>query len=487
MRTGPAPRGARLLGSRRGLIPAAALACLLVGCAAPTAPSLSVPEVPATWNAANVAAGTAGSGPDATRLSAWWERFADPAMGPLIQQALAGSTDIAGATARLRQARAQRDISASAGWPSVGSSASSQVSVAEGRSSARHAALGLDASWEPDLWGGTAAAAAASDFNLRASTATLAQTRLAIAAETALQLLQWRGTQARLQIARENLASQQRTLQIAQWRLEAGLVSNLDVEQARAAVAQTEAQIPALRQTAEQTLHTLAVLTGQPPGRLTIADGPVPSAPPGLSLALPAEVLRQRPDVQAAEARVRAAAQGVRQSQADRLPSLKLGGSIGLSALSLAALGSGAGVASLAASISLPVFDAGRGAALVEAQRGAFDEATAAYRAAVLAALQDVEDTLVALQATQDQIGSQQRALAAARAAAALSEQRYAGGLIDFTTVLQNQRTRLSADDALAVSRTSLNTLHVRLYKALGGGWLPEEPGAASNHVEPRP
>jgi NodT family efflux transporter outer membrane factor (OMF) lipoprotein len=295
----------------------------------------------------------------------------------------------------------------------------------------------------------------------------------------ALTLLQLRGTQAREAIARRNLASQQQTLQITQWRQEAGLVTQLDVEQARTAVEQTRAQLPALAGGAAQAMNALAVLTGRAPGALHAELSPqgdavaLPAAPPGLVLAIPAEVLRQRPDVQAAEQQLLAATARVEQADAGRLPSLALGGSIGLSALSLGALGSGAGVASLLASVSVPVFDAGRLQAQVRQQEAARDEAAAGYRATVLAALQEVEDALVSLRATREQLAAQQAAATAARAAATLADLRYRSGLVDFQNVLQTQRTLLLADDSLIGYTTTLATEHVRLYKALGGGWTP--------------
>lgn len=454
-----------------------AVACLLAACTTVRGPLPTPPPQPSAWS-------VAGAQGEPTRLTHWWDRFGDPALGALVRRALESATDIDAAEARLRQARAQRDVTAGGTLPSVTASGSAQASAGEHRATTRSVQLGLDASWEPDLWGGTRAAVAAADASVRASGASLAATRLAVAAETALAVLQWRGVQARLAIARDNLASQRQTLQIVQWRREAGLVTDLDVQQARTAVAQTEAQVPALQTQAAQLLNALAVLTGGPPGSVAVTSAPQPSAPPSLTLAMPADVLRQRPDVAAAEARVAAAGAAVAQAQAERLPQLRLGGSIGLAALDLAGLGNGAGVASLAASISLPVFDAGRGAARVQLQQAAFDESQAGYRAAVLAALQDVEDNLVAIAGTREQIASQRTAADAARAAARLAGQRYASGLVDFPNVLQSQRTLLAAEDALAASTTTLNLLHVRLYKALGGGWLPDEGEAAAGSAQ---
>ena len=448
---------------------------LLAGCASlqqPPAP-LAPDPTPSAWTAA--AAGGA-----ATDLSAWWARFGEPALPPLVEQALQANTSVTAAQARLRQARAQRLLAEAGLAPRVTGSGSAQASQVEGRDIGEQYRAGLDASWELDLWGAGAAGVRATEAGASASALTLAQTRVAVAAEVALTLLQLRGTQAREAIARRNLASQQQTLQITQWRQEAGLVTQLDVEQARTAVEQTRAQLPALAGSSAQSMNALAVLTGRAPGALhaELAARPgdavaLPAAPPGLVLAIPAEVLRQRPDVQAAEQQWLAATARVEQADAARLPSLQLGGSIGLNAITLGTLGSGAGIASLLASVSVPVFDAGRLQAQVRQQEAARDEAAASYRATVLAALQEVEDALVSLNATREQLAAQQAAATSARVAATLADLRYRSGLVDFQNVLQTQRTLLLTDDSLASTTTTLATDHVRLYKALGGGWTP--------------
>lgn len=455
------------------LLAAAALAgCALVA----TAPDASPPvPLPAAWQSA-LPDSAAPAAPAASAPA--WDRLGDPALLPLLREAWTAATDVEAAAARLRQARALRDVAVAAGLPALDGSAGAQIATAEARPTTRGVQLGLDAGWLPDLWGGRRAGTQAAEASLQAAQAGLTAARLAVAGEVALSLLQWRGTQARLAIARDNLDNQQRTLQVAQWRLEAGLVTGLDVLQARAAVAQTAAQLPALGTQSAQLLHALAALTGRAPGTLPPPVGAPVALPGALEVAIPAEVLRRRPDVQVAEARVRAAAAGIAQAEADRLPSLRLGGSIGLSAASLAALRSGAGVASLAASVSLPLLDAGRGRAQVQARQAAWDEARANYRATVLGALQDVEDALVAIADARAQIDSLSAAADAARAAAVLAGQRYAAGLTDFPNVLQSQRTLLSTEDALSGAITALAIQHVRLLLALGAG-EPASPGSS--------
>ena len=458
------------------------LAWGLGGCSSLTTPPAEARiEVPAAWAAGEALGASATTREPAEPALAWWAwrtwwaSFGDAQMTFLIEQALQASPSLAQAESRLRQARARQDVSVAAIGAPVTATGSGRASRQEGLAATHSVSIGLDASWEPDLWGAVRADIRAASASVRGSQASLAGARLAIAGEVALQALQARGLQERLAIARLNLANQQQTVRIVGWRREAGLATDLDVQQALASAAQTEAQIPVLQTALRQAEHALATLTGQPAGSVWLTEGPQPRPPASLSLALPADVLRQRPDVAAAQAGVEAAAARVVQARASRLPSLALGGSIGLSALRGSSLGPGAGVASLAASVSLPIFDSGRREAQVRVQDAALDEARGAYRAAVLAALQDVEDNLVALARTQQQLGHLEAAATAAQAAARLAEQRYASGLVDFPTVLGAQRTQLAAEDARASGRTSFNTLHVRLFKALGGGWLPDE------------
>lgn len=450
----------------------------LAGCASlQQGPAPLPPDpVPARW--------TSPTPPGAaTDLAGWWSRWGDPALPALVAEALDAQTDVATARARLLQARAQRAQVDASARPSVGASLGAQRSATEGRGGSNTWQTGLDASWEADLWGARGAEQRAAQATVAAGELTLAQARISVAAEVALTLLQLRGAQAREALAAQALASQEQTLQTVRWRHEAGLVTELDLAQARTAVEQARAAIPPLQATARQSQHALAVLTGRAPGDLPAAlqsPAPLPQPPADLALALPADVLRQRPDVQAAEQRLRAAQARVEQADAARLPSLSLGGSIGLNALSLGALGGVPAVATLLANVQLPVFDGGRVRAQVQAQEGARDEAAAAWRATVLAALQEVEDTLVSIRSGREQLAAQQAAAVSARQAATLAEQRYRSGLVDLPNVLQSQRTALSADDGVTTTRLALATAHVRLVKALGGGWTPtaSEPGA---------
>lgn len=412
----------------------------------------------------------------ASPLASWWQRWDDAPLHALIEHALQASPTVRQAQAALRQARAQVEVQTANLAPGVDASTSAQRSRANNQSGNRFQA-GLDARWEWDVWGRLNAGVEASQADAQASQASLAQTQVTLAAEVALQYINLRSLQARLEIAQRNLASQRETWQLTDWRVQAGLSSALVSEQARASTEQTAAQIPQLHSSLAQARHRLAVLTGQAPAALDtlLADArPIPQPAADLARALPAETLRQRPDVYMAEERIRAALARVAQADAARYPSFRLGGSIGLSALTLGTLGTGAAVANaLLASVSVPLLDGGAARAQVQVQEAALEQARIAYQATVLTALQEVEDALVALQGDRERLARLQAAAQAAENAALFAQQRYRSGLIDFQSVLETQRTLLSTQDSVASTAASMAANHVRLYKALGGGWTP--------------
>ncbi|MEP7296120.1 MAG: efflux transporter outer membrane subunit [Burkholderiales bacterium] len=458
-------------------VAAAAAAVFVAACGAlpASAPATAELPIPTAWSTTPRSDST-----PATSLAAWWQRFDDPLLVDLIDDALRANTSVRGAKAALAQARALSDVQSAALWPGLRGAASVQrTSSGSGgtRSSASSYHAGFDAAWEPDVFGGQRAAVSAADADAQASAASLADVQVSVAAEVAVDYMQLRGLQARLAIATDNLASQDETLQITRWRTQAGLLTALEVDQARTATEQTRAQIPLLQTAATQVEHSIAVLTQRPPlalhERLAVpASVPMPGA--DLVLAFPAETLRQRPDVRAAEARVGAARQRVTQADVARWPSFALSGSLGLSALTLGALTDGASlVAAVLGSVSVPIFDAGAARAQVRAQQAAWQQAGAAYDAAVLQALKDVEDSLVALRNDRERLQSLRAAAESAQSAALLANQRYRSGLVDFQVVLDTQRAALSTQDGVAATLADVAADHVRLYKALGGGWEP--------------
>jgi multidrug efflux system outer membrane protein len=460
-----------------GLAIAGALgACSAITPAPPLAARLTVPP---QWIVAGPVA-------PATPLAAWWRRFDDPLLVRLVDDALSHNTSILGARAALAQSRAQAAVQAAAGLPSLSGAASAQRSHAGGAdASSFH--VGFDASWELDVFGGQRAAQRAADAATDASAASLAEVQVSVAAEVAINYLNWRGLQAQLAISQASLRSQEETLELTGWRVQAGLLTVLELDQARAATEQTRAQMPALQTAAAQTEYSLAVLTGHAPGALYAQLVAAPTdlhEPADLVLAIPAATLRQRPDVRAAEAQVAASAALVSAADAARLPDFSLGGTLGLNALSAAALPTGASVvASLLARITAPLFDGGAANARVAERQAQLEQAGAAYAGIVLAALKDVEDQLVALENQRRRLASLRIAAAAASNAALLAGQRYRSGLVDFQVVLETERSSLNTRAAVATSTTDLLADHVRLYKALGGGWQSGMPILLSPHA----
>lgn len=465
----PAPRAL-------GAVLTLTLAVALGACASLPDRPTARPEVepPAQWS-------QGGGSANATALASWWQRFDDPLLTTLVAEALDANPTVLGAQAALRRARALRDVEAAGLAPTLGVSASARRSKVGDAPAGNTFQAGFDAAWEPDVFGGQRSALKASEADAQASAARLAATQVSVAAEVAVDYVQLRGYQARLAIARSNLASQQETVQITDWRLQAGLVTSLELAQARTAAEQTQAQIPALETSVARARHALAVLTGQAPDARQAeleVQAPVPAPPADLALDIPAQTLRQRPDVRTAEQEVRAALARLSQAEAARYPSFTLGGSLGVSAVVLSALTGGAAVVgALLGSVSVPLLDGGAARARVRSQDAALEQARLAYRLVVLTALQDVEDSLVSLRGNSQRLIHLQGARASAEQAALLAKQRFKSGLVDFQTVLETQRSLLTTQDGVASTQAELSADHVRLYKALGGGWQRADAG----------
>ena len=463
---------------RRGACVAALLAVALGGCAA-VGPDYSEPQlaVPAGWSA-----GTGTDAMDAVLLARWWHGFGDPVLDRLVADALAANLDLAQARARLREARARRGVAGAALAPSVDASLSGSRSRSSGQSGSGSTrelySAGFDASWELDVFGGVRRSVEAAQADLEASVESLSDTRVSLAAEVALNYIDLRTAEQRLAIAEESIAYRGENHQIIRWRQQAGLVSELDLAQATTDLESTRAVLPPLRTAVIEAKNRLAVLLGRNPGELESlvhADRPIPLAAAEIVAAIPADTLRQRPDVRAAERRLAAQTARLGEAEAARYPSFRLSGSLGLEALELDALADrGANTHSLFGGITAPVFNAGRIAANIEIQDALVEQARLAYRAAVLAALEEVENALTAVANTDARRAKLAEAAAAARTTLAIAEYRYASGLADFLSVLDAQRTQLSLDEQLAGSTGELARAQVRLYKALGGGWSTE-------------
>jgi outer membrane protein, multidrug efflux system len=453
-------------------------ACMTVG---PdyTAPRLNVPDA---WNNRGLSPVYTTDKNGTAQEALWWKHLKDPLLAELIAEAVQSSPDLKSARAKLRAARARQAVATAGNFPAVtasGSASRSQSSKQTGTGAVRelyHA--GFDASWELDVFGGTRRGIEASTADLEATRADLRATRISLSAEVATNYVTVRSIQIRLAIACENLASQTETLQIAQWRAQAGLVSSQDVERARSNREQTRAQLPSLAVNLAEAEYRLDILMGKPPGTLhqrLAATGELPTVPERIALKIPADTIRQRPDVMAAERRLAAETARIGVAEAARYPAFKLSGSIGLDALTIGELAdSGAGATSLVGNITAPIFNAGRLRQQVEIQTAVREQAQVTYEQAVLTALQDVENALVAFARNRQRSEALSVADKSESNAAQMARQRYIAGLVDFQTVLDTQRSVLSIADSLAASRADTVLALIRLYKALGGSWQPQ-------------
>ena len=455
----------------------------LSGCAA-VGPDYVPPATgaPAGWARLDPVAQPAAHSAASGDLGQWWQNLNDPLLSGLVDEALQASPDLRSAQAKLREARARRTVAAAGQYPSVtasGSASRSRSSEEAGSGATRNFfSAGFDASWELDVFGGVRRSVEAAAADLESAVASLHDTQVSLASEVALTYVEVRVQQPRLDIARANLASQSETLQLTDWRAQAGLVSGQDVEQARSNREQTRAQIPSLETSLAEAEHGLDILLGRAPGTLharLAATGNLPAVPGRIAVGIPADTLRQRPDVRAAERRLAAETARVGVAEAARYPSFDLSGSIGLEALTLGGLGdSGAATSSLLAGITGPIFNAGRLRAQVEIQDAVREQAQVTYEQTVLTALQEVENALVALARNRERVEALAIAAESAGNAAQLARQRYSAGLIDFQSVLDTERNVLSVEDGLASSRADGVLALIRLYKALGGGWSPQ-------------
>ncbi len=470
-----------------------ACAALLTGCAvgpnyrAPASSALGVPDAYAT----------APVTPPVEDISQWWRRFDDPLLTDLVARATASNLSIAESLARLVQAREARIQSTAAQLPSVtgsagatrnfsrgssslvvgsGSSASGGTVITTSGSNSTQLSLGLDASWQTDIFGGLRRTVEASRAAEAASGFDLEDVRTSVAGEVATNYLNARLAQARLGIARDTLRTQDDNLQIAGWRVQAGLVSSLDVEQARVQRAQTAASIPLLQTSFVNAVNRLGILTGQAPGALRSAmatTAPIPKGPDTIAVGIPADTLRNRPDVRSAERQLAAATARIGIAKAQLYPALAITGNMNTAAAAVGDLGNLV-TGALFAGITQTIFDAGRNRSNVRSARAGADLAFATYKRTVLSGLEEVENAIQAIESARARQVELAVALDAATNAATYARSQYQAGLTDFLTLLQSEQSLLSARDALASAYADQSLALVRLYLALGGGWTPE-------------
>ena len=453
-------------------------------------------RVPDSYHQQAGAAGT-NTGP---AVSDWWTTLQDPELTALIERAVRANLDLKIASSRVLEARAARRITRADLLPTVesrdtiqrvrggltsGLFNTNQVSpggkAQQGGSSlltpfeSSVYQFGFDASWEIDFFGGRRRALEAATAEVAAAGESRRDTLVSLLAEVGRNYSELRGFQRRLDITNRNVKLQQDSLELTRVRADAGLGAQFDVERQSAQLETTRALLPALETAEIQTVHRLGVLLGEEPGALLTEltqVKPLPAAPPAVPLGLPADLLKRRPDIREAEARVAAETARVGVARADLFPKILLTGAAGRQGTEPSGLTLGAGnFFSLGPAITLPIFTGGKIRGNIEAQKQRLEQALTQYQNTVLRSLEETENALVAYGHEKDRQARLVSAVEASRQATMLANELYTRGLSDFLNVLDAQRQQLAAEDDLAQSDTLVITNLVALYKALGGGW----------------
>jgi outer membrane protein, multidrug efflux system len=411
----------------------------------------------------------------------WWELFGDRQLVGLIEAAIANNLDVQTAAARVHEAEAQVTSAYAPALPQVSAGTqSSPAALGHGDRVTTNIVSGLFLSWELDLWGRYARASEAARANLLASGEAKNAVIASLVAQVAQRYLELQTLRETRSITERNIALQRDSLRLTMLLAAQGVQSNADLRQAESQLATTESRLPGIERQIAQTEHAIGILLGRAPGSVDSGqDLAAPAVPPELPVGLPAELLERRPDIRQAEQQLVAANANVGQAKAQFLPRISLTGAYGnlSTAFNQVLSGGLAEVRSPGIDLSQPLYAGGALGANYDAARARFDQAVLAYRKAILVALQETSDSLVAYRRYGEEIGANERRRASAREVLRLSEMRYKAGVASFLEVIDSQRQLLSAETDLVNSRLNRNTAAVQLYKALGGGWTTRDGG----------
>ncbi|MCL4501937.1 MAG: efflux transporter outer membrane subunit [Deltaproteobacteria bacterium] len=423
----------------------------------------------------------------------WWNNFKDPTLSSLVEMAVRSNLDLRQAESRIRQARAALGVAGGPLYPQVDanlqyqrSSRSTSQAVSPGGVGPSGLAttgafselfqVGLDASWEIDIFGGIRRNIEAAGADLKAAVEDRRDVLVTLVGDVGNNYLSLRGFQQQLAVARKNLEVQQKTASIIRRRFEAGFVPRLDVANADAQAATTAAAIPVLESQARAAIYSLGVLLGREPAVLEkdlIKEGPIPPIPPQVPVGLPSDLIRRRPDIRKTEAQLHAATARIGVATADLFPKFNLTGSLGVSSSDLTKLGNMANSKfwSFGPAVTWPVFAGGRLWWNVRLQDALAEQALLNYQKTVLTALKDVETALVAYAKEQERRQALAEAVDNNRQAVDLAMKLYIAGKADFLNVTTAQRNLFVNEDLLVQSIRTVDTNLIALYKALGGGW----------------
>ena len=406
----------------------------------------------------------------------WWQKLKDPELSKLIDRAVKGNLDVKEALARLKEERALRRMEKSRLFPYLDSSVSVTKKKMGGMERTSEAySISIDASWEIDIFGGIRRSIQEAEARLEAAKENLRDVIVSLLAEVAINYVELRTYQARLEAVKSNVKAQEEIYKLNLSRYKAGLIDELAVQQSKYILENTRSQIPPLQEGIERAKNRLSVLLGKKPGdledELKVME-PIPVPPVKVVIGIPANTLRNRPDIRRAEMNLIAATYAVGKAKAELYPKLDLSGSIGLESISNGDLFKWASRTwSIGANIAWKIFHAGELRQNVKVYTARQEQAFLEYQNAILKALEEVRNAIIAYAKEQKRCYSLQQAVDAAKKTYELAIDRYKAGLVDFTDVLDAERSLQSLQDQLSVSKGAVITNLIRLYKALGGGW----------------
>jgi len=435
-------------------------------------------DAPEQWNSL-LKSGLAAETADKEKLGQWWKVLNDPILEKLEKQAVSENLTLKESIERVREARTLLGLSKTGFFPVLNASGAavksrSSESTGTGKELDLFSAK-IDAGWEIDIFGGVRRSVEAAKANLEASEDSVRDAMVSLSAEVALNYINYRTYQARLVAAKNNFEAQKHTYEINLSRYKSGLIDELAVHQSLYLMEQTKSQIPLLESGLNSSINRLCVLLGKKPGALneemkTVES--IPTPPISIAIGIPAESLRRRPDIRRAERLVAAQSAKIGVSKANLYPKLRLSGSIGLEALEAGDLTDSAnGTFSIGPSITWNLFDAGAIKRNTEAEEIRKNQAYISYRSIVLRAMEEIENAITDFSKEHERYVSLNKATEAAAKADMIARDRYKAGLVDFSNVLDAQRSLSSFQDSLAQSKGTVTVNMIKLYKALGGGW----------------
>ncbi|KAG0164842.1 hypothetical protein DFQ28_003776 [Apophysomyces sp. BC1034] len=461
------------------------LVLLLAGCAVGpnyTRPSVAVPagfkEAAPGWKLAQPA--------DHQDRGNWWAIYHDAQLDALMDRLNAANQSVAPFAAAYRQALALTAEARASGFPTLSASVSgSRAGFGRASHSAGTSGLAaagsrvpnsfstsLDASWEPDLWGGIARAVASQKAGQQAAAADLANARLSAQATLAQDYYLLRLSDAQQKVLDETVAAYRRMLDLTENRYRQGIAPRSDVIQAQAQLQSAQSAALGNGIARAQYEHAIAVLVGEPASTFSLVSAPLDAVPPPIPVSLPSALLERRPDVASAERKAAAANERIGAAMAAFFPFLTLSAQGGFSSSVLPQLlRAPSRFWSLGPELAATLFDGGLRGAKVDAARAAYDEQVAVYRQTVLSAFQDVEDNLASLRILEQQIVLQQASVDFAQQARDIALNQYKAGTVAYLSVLTAQTTLLSARQTLQSLVGQRMIASVGLIKALGGGW----------------